>query len=254
MAASAGSDDQLVLPIIDAHVHLFPASELSSLRVGPPDGPFDSQRSVDEYRAAVGPPAASASSSLLGFVFVETDRVNDLDAVRADADDASLAAAAWAEPLNEIRWLRRIATGQPRPGEGHAPEDRRLCLGIVPWAPVACGADILARYLAEAERVAGEATWAKVKGFRFLLQDKPAGTMVSDDFVAALKLLGRRRFVFDVGVDHHRRGKKQLDETLEMVGRAHEGVPDHEKVTFVLGPCPASVLSCPFPCSIQPSG
>jgi len=83
------------------------------------------------------------------------------------------------------------------------------------------------------KEAAGEA-WPKVKGFRYLLQDKPHGTMLEQDFIDSLKLLGRRGFVFEVGVDQHRRGKKQLDEVVEMVDRAHDGVPEDEKVTFIL--------------------
>jgi L-rhamnono-1,4-lactonase len=103
----------------------------------------------------------------------------------------------------------------------------------VPWAPIICGAEILEKYIARVEEEAGEA-WPKIKGFRYLLQDKPHGTMLEDKFIEGLKYLGKRGFVFEVAIDQHRRGRKQLEETVEMIGRAHEGVPDEEKVTFII--------------------
>ena len=220
--ADQQQEQRLVFPIIDSHVHIFPESELESMNWYTPDGPLQGQHSLDEYRAA----AKTSSPSLLGFVYVETDRKNDLAA--AAAGDPS----GWAQPLEEIRWLRRVVTGQPRPGEGHGPDDAKLCLGIVPCAPVASGPAALDKYLALAEEAAGEA-WPKVKGFRFLVQDKPHGTMLQDDFIEGLKLLGRKGFVFEVGIDHHRRGKKQLEEALAMIERSHDGVPEDEQVTFI---------------------
>lgn len=201
-------------PILDAHIHLYPASELATLAWCTPENPLASQHSIAEYRAAT---AGRAS----GFVFLETDRRND-------------GSASWTDPLAEIAFLRRIVTDAPREGEGHGVGDGALCRGIVPWAPVDLGAAKVEEYLRRAEEVAGEETWARVKGFRYLLQDKKDGTAVSEEFVEGLKVLGRRGMVFDVGVDQHRRGKRQLDEAVEMVDRAHEGVEEGEKVVFIL--------------------
>ncbi|KAI1806071.1 hypothetical protein F4811DRAFT_512724 [Daldinia bambusicola] len=89
------------------------------------------------------------------------------------------------------------------------------------------------RYLELAEREAG-ASWPKVRGFRYLLQDKPHGTMLQDGFIESLKLLGRRGFVFDLGVDQHNRGRTQLEEVVEMIDRAHDGVPEDQRVTFII--------------------
>ncbi|PHH66932.1 hypothetical protein CDD81_5284 [Ophiocordyceps australis] len=210
------ADAHRQLPIIDAHIHLWPSAEASSLAWYSPSHPLLSQQSMTQYRAATAP-----APCLAGFVFVEADRKHKLD-----TED-------WTGPLDEVRWMRRLLVGQPRDGEGHTAADASLCLGLVPWAPVPCGPDVLQRYLHEAEQAAGEA-WPKVKGFRYLLQDKPAGTMLEKDFIDSLKLLGRKRFVFEVAVDQHRRGNKHLEEVVEMVGRAHQDVPEEEKVVFVL--------------------
>jgi L-rhamnono-1,4-lactonase len=130
--------------------------------------------------------------------------------------------------------MRRLATGQPREGEGHSAEDAKLCLGFVPWAPVVLGPEKLEEYLEKAEKEAGEETWRLVKGFRYLLQDKENGTALGEGFIQGLKVLGRRGFVFDVGVDQHRRGRVQLEEVVEMIDRAHDGVEEGEKVVFIL--------------------
>lgn len=207
-------------PTIDSHVHLFPSSELPNLAWQNADHPLYSQQSLTEFHAATGSPTS--------FVLIEADRKN------ADSKD-------WTHPLQEIEWARRIVEGKPRPNEGHAPEDAQLCVGIIPWAPVVLGPEQLEKYLAEAETKAGPQTWAKVKGFRYLLQDKPNGTALGDDFIEGLKVLGKRGYVFDLGIDQHRRGRVQLEEAVEMIDRAHEGVEEDEKVVFILSKsCPHS--------------
>ncbi|KAL2076083.1 hypothetical protein VTL71DRAFT_1026 [Oculimacula yallundae] len=208
-------------PIIDSHIHLFPASELDTLAWTSPSNPLHKQHSLSEYKAAT-----SSSTSLEGFIFLETDRKHDL---ALGAQDGS----GWEMPLMEVDWLKRIALGTPREGEGHTEEDAKLCLGIVPWAPVPSGGEVLERYVGQVEKVAGGA-WGKIKGFRYLVQSKPKGTMLTDEFVDGLKWLGRKGFVFDVGVDQHSGGKWQLEEAVEMIEKAHEGVPEDEKVTFII--------------------
>ncbi|PTB68096.1 hypothetical protein BBK36DRAFT_1167373 [Trichoderma citrinoviride] len=224
---SSSQEDRLLLPVIDAHIHIYPESEVPNLAWCTPDHPLSGQFSLDQFKRA-----ARSAPSLLGFVFVETDRKHDLDAIVSGTDDAAREAG-WDGPLREVRWLKRVALGEPLPGEGHSPEDKALCLAIVPWAPLPAGADVLDKYLARVREEAGEA-WPKIKGFRYLLQDKPHGTMLEDKFIEGLKYLGKRGFSFEVGIDQHRRGRKQLEETVEMIGRAHEGVPDDEKVVFII--------------------
>ncbi|KAH7325993.1 hypothetical protein B0I35DRAFT_474699 [Stachybotrys elegans] len=213
----ADSDNQLILPIIDSHVHIWPSSATDSHTWMTPDNPLRSAHSVEQYREAT-----KTAPSLLGFLFVEVDRKHDSE-------------TAWDPQLDELAFVSRVATGQPRDAaaDGHTPEDAALCLGMIPWAPLPLGVEAMEKYLDRVKEVAGDA-WPKIKGFRYLLQDKPDGTGTKDDFIEGLKLLGRRGFVFDVCIDNHRRGKKQLEDVLAMMQRAHEGVPDEEKVTFVI--------------------
>jgi L-rhamnono-1,4-lactonase len=205
------------IPIIDSHIHLFPSSELPTLAWNAtPSHPLNAQHSTAEFRTATGSPA-----NLAGFILIEADRKND-------------AAKDWTAPLQEVAWMRRLATGQAGADEGHAAADASLCLGFVPWAPMTLGAEELAKYLERAEEAAGAETWAKVKGFRYLLQDKPNGEALGEGFIESLKVLGRKGYVFDVGVDQHRRGRVQLEEVVEMIDRAHDGVEEEEKVVFIL--------------------
>lgn len=67
-----------------------------------------------------------------------------------------------------------------------------------------------------------------------MVQDKPDGTMLRDKFVEGVKWLGREGFAFDLGVDSHRRGEKQMMEAVELIGRVHEGVLAKDKTVFVL--------------------
>lgn len=219
------------VPILDSHIHLFPSSELHTLAWNSPSHPLWRQHAPADYRAATD----SSSDLLSGYVFLETDR-------RVDQSDPS-PAGGWALALAEVSWLARIASGRPRDGEGHEAGaqgvDARMCLGIVPWAPVPAGAEALGRYVDAARGVCEEVggvggVWGRVKGFRYLLQDKPDGTMLEEGFVEGVRFLGREGFSFDVGIDLHRRGRSQLEECVELVERAHEGVGDKEKVVFIL--------------------
>lgn len=209
------------IPIIDSHIHLFPASETISLAWYTNDHPLAGQHSVDQYREAT-----TSEPSLAGFIFVETDRKNDLKSGELDG-------SGWSEPLNELAWIKRIALGQPRPDEGHATEDKDLCLGIVLWAPLPSTADAMKLYILRVEEAAGMA-WSNVKGFRYLLQDKPDGTMLQDTFIENTKLLGRRGFTFDVCIDLHRRGQQQMKDLLAFAKLTRDNVPENEKVVLVL--------------------
>lgn len=133
----------------------------------------------------------------------------------------------------EVDWLKRIALGTPKEGEGHTEEDKKLCLAIIPWAPLPSGEEGMVKYVKEVAKRSGDA-FKKVKGFRYLVQDKPKGVMLEDKFIESLKWMGRKGFVFDLGVDQHSGGKWQLEEAIEMVNKAHEGVDASDRVTIVI--------------------
>jgi L-rhamnono-1,4-lactonase len=223
MAQELGSeevDGQYPL-IIDSHIHLYPDSEINTLAWCEPSTPLHKQHSLDEFKAATGSPP-----SLEGFIFLETDRKHDL---KSGEEDGS----GWQMPLMEVEWLKRIALGTPKDGEGHSEEDKKLCLAIIPWAPLPSGEKVLERYVTEVQKHAGE-SFAKIRGYRYLVQDKPKETMLTPGFIEGLKWLGKKGLVFDLGVDQHSGGNWQLDEACEMIEKAHDGVEEKEKVTFII--------------------
>ncbi|CAG7994463.1 unnamed protein product [Penicillium salamii] len=189
--------------IIDSHIHLFPASHLNTLSWHSPSNPLGAQHSVNEYRQA-------NNSQVRGFIFLETDRIS------------SLTPPNWTHALDEVSFLARIAQGTPVPGEGHNPQDKDLCLGIIPWAPVPSGTDELARYLDLVRERSGQ-SWGAVRGVRYLVQDKAAGTMLEEGFLEALRYLGKQGLTFDLGVDARSGGLGQLREAVRMMERVNEG-------------------------------
>lgn len=201
--------------LIDSHIHLYPSSEQEQLAwLTGPNHPLYGQHSVDDYLSV------TERSHVRGFVFVETDRKHDLET------------STFSSPLQEISWLARIAQGLPRQGEGHAPSDAELVLGLVPWAPLPLGAEKLAAYVEDAKRAAGF-TASQIVGFRYLIQDKPLGTCVQTEFVESLKWLGRNGYTFDIGIDMTSESKQGRD-CIAMMRAAHEGVGQEEKVVFVV--------------------
>lgn len=219
-------------PIIDSHIHLFPASHLPTLAWYEHNSPLGSQHSVDEYRAATAsiPSTSTTTNSkyLRGFIFLETDRISSV--IEEEFPNKS----GWQHALDEVSLLTRIALGEPIPGEGHRPVDRELCLGIVPWAPVPGGPAVLSAYMSKVkERTRVEEAWRKICGVRYLVQDKPAGVMLEPGFVDSLRWLGREGLTFDLGVDARQGGLGQLREAVEMMGRVYHGVEGNE-VTIVI--------------------
>ncbi|KAL1836273.1 hypothetical protein VTJ49DRAFT_5372 [Mycothermus thermophilus] len=127
-------------------------------------------------------------------------------------------------PLRELASMSQVTT-TPAP----------KVLALIPNAPLPSDPAKLEEYLAQAEQEAGAEAWKRVRGFRYLLRggDKAVrGAALEEGVVEGLKVLGRRGFVVEVALE--RGGRAQLEEVVEMVGRAHEGVGEGEEVVFVL--------------------
>lgn len=217
--------------IVDSHIHLYPESHLPTLAWHKPGNSIGGQYSIDQYRlAARAVPIGAGKSdrepySLRGFVYLEVDRKSSVDESNGG----------WKHVLEEVSFLARIINGEPVAGEGHKPEDSELCLGVVPWAPVPAGQETMQRYMALVrEHMGTEKAWRKVRGVRYLLQDKQAGTGLRDGFVESLRWLGREKLVFDLGVDARQGGLHQLREAVELCRRVYDGVKDDEKVVIVI--------------------
>ncbi|KAL9115736.1 MAG: hypothetical protein Q9227_000104 [Pyrenula ochraceoflavens] len=225
--------------IIDSHIHLYAASHLPTLSWAPSlpsTHVLNRQNSITQYRAAISSPSFHPPpSSLRGFIFLETDRLSH---------PTSTDPSTWTHPLAEISFLFRIATGQPLApppsfsssttttttprsaededeDEGFIPADAPLLLAIIPWAPLAAGPTALSHYISLARsppHCPSEPLFRNyVKGFRYLLQDKPAGTLSSPAFVDSLRWMAREGYVFDLGVDARQGGVGQVREVCEVL-------------------------------------
>lgn len=174
-------------------------------------GPLTRQFSIEDYVSA-----SKSDPALSGFVYVETDR--RLDAFNAHDENFD-----WAnETFEEVKWLRRIVEGKPDEGEGFEKEHGNMMKGAVIWAPVHQGVDVFRRYVALARQIAGEETWKRVKGFRFLLQgildqQEFKKLVLSEDFADVLEEMGSMGLSFDVGVDTHRGGPWQLEMATDAI-------------------------------------
>jgi L-rhamnono-1,4-lactonase len=190
------------------------------------------QYSINEYDTAIAP--EHTQNSVIGFVYVETDRFIPKDQER----DVAIWAA---EPLKEIAFLRRIVEGCPDGPEGFNADNAAILKGIVAWAPLDRPLDEFLRYMASAKEVAGDKTWSMITGFRFLVQgirDEEDFQRLVDpsdsSFVALLKFLGSRHLSFDIGVDQRQGGVWQLERFAKTIELAHQGVHSREKTVFIL--------------------
>jgi len=202
--------DPASLPIIDSHIHLYGGEHIQTLNWTSglsSEHPLNRPNSVPEYRAAT-----AKQPNLKGFVFLETDRISGLQ----ETD--------WQYALDEVDFLSTIARGQTHAGEGSLTDGQRLVLGIVPWAPVPAGPSVLVDYVGRVRsRFDSPGRATLVKGFRYLVQDKPPGTMLKPDFIAALQWLGQHHLTFDLGVDARSGGMHQLREACQMMEQVFEG-------------------------------
>lgn len=210
------------MEIVDSHIHLYPGAEVESLAWCTEGHPLQGQHSVEEYLEATKDLRTVSPHKMRGFIFIETDRKSHLETE-----------AGWDEPLRELDWIRRVVDGRPRSGEGHTSQHAQMCLGVVLWAPLPSGADALQRYMNRVQDRAGNML-PLVKGFRYLVQDKPPGTMLTGTFIESLRWMGRSGFAFDLGVDARSGGIWQLKEAIEMIETAHDGLPNDQKVRIVI--------------------
>jgi L-rhamnono-1,4-lactonase len=225
----------MIPSILDAHIHLWPenAANASSHSWMTPNSHLAKQYSPEDYLKATAPRAQDLDVE--GFIYVETDRIVGND---YEHDDEHCTVA---EPLNEIAYLRRLNSGTPDGNEGFDASHAEMLKGIVAWAPFDRPLHSFLRYLSRAKEVAGEQTWDKVKGFRFLLQgikDEDAFRKLIDptssSFVLLLKFLGSRNLSFDVGVDQRQGGVWQLEHFAKTIEQTHENVQTRDKTVFIL--------------------
>jgi L-rhamnono-1,4-lactonase len=223
--------------ILDSHIHLWPQSAANAkshswMQLGEQ---LTKQYSIQDYLSASSSNTSTSTSGshVRGFVYVETDRTVQ----SSESQDVQI----WAEePLREIAFLRRIVEGTPEEGEGFDASHSHLLKGIVAWAPLDRGITGFQQYLSAAREIAGEETWKRIRGCRYLVQGIKDRMMFDNlvkgnEFIDLLRLLGEEGWSFDVGVDQHSGGIWQLFNFGDTIIRAHEGVETKDKTVFILG-------------------
>ena len=265
MTAEADGAPPPLLQVLDSHIHLWPSSHLSPTHHGwmTPGHQLARRHGLTDYAAAVCASSPTVQQQqnqrqphLLGVVYVETDRYlpsvwprskssneDNIQAPGAVIDSGSNGITRqrsrtlledWAKgPLDELRFLRRIVEGNADADVdgGSSDRDGPPLLALVVWAPLHLNPDLIKLYLEIAEEVAGEKTWARIAGFRYLIQgirqeEEMKNLVESPDWLDNLRSLsqgrGGRGWSFDVGVDVRSGGVWQVEVAADMVGKVRE--------------------------------
>ncbi|KAF2649360.1 hypothetical protein K491DRAFT_610975 [Lophiostoma macrostomum CBS 122681] len=245
------------LKLLDSHIHLWPETSTSSKNHAwmSPGHLLATRHGILDYNNGT----LGSSTQPSGFVYVETDRYLPSDTPDIDQntvtkiakdnqikDRARQKLQEWAhEPLEELRFLRRIIEGTPQDGDGCDSGQGEKMAGCVIWAPFHLPTELFDLYLHIAEHVSGPQLWQKVVGFRYLLQGIREEENLRDLLESRswldniLRLRGGRNGkgrAFDIGVDAHSGGIWQLEAAADMVDRirALEGDGHSGRVKFVL--------------------
>ncbi|KAH7394429.1 hypothetical protein BKA66DRAFT_300402 [Pyrenochaeta sp. MPI-SDFR-AT-0127] len=245
--------------ILDSHIHLWPSTATtSSNHAWMTEGHQLARRhGIADYKAVANPKPS-------GFVYVETDRYLPSTSPEIDAGDSEESRkrklAEWAkEPLEEVKFLRRIVEDKSQEGDGFESGDGDLFKGAVIWAPFHLPPTLFSDYLNLAEQTSGPALWQRVAGFRYLLQGKGEGEVKrlveSEDWLNNIVPLRNGRdgkgWVFDVGIDTHRDGVEQAEHVGAMINevrKREEASSQHGHVRFVLNHlCKAPLSTTPSP-------
>lgn len=189
--------------IIDSHVHLFAKQNFKLLKFDE-DHPLHSDFRLDEYLKY----SENQKFQIDGLVFIETDPIADLSKGLEGCE----------YPIQEYLYVTRNVTGKLLPGEGESSELKKSFIkAIVPWAPIPLGKHLLSNYVKMLKNRSLADEFSLVKGFRYLVQDKPPNTMTQENFVQSLKWLDDNNFVFDWGIDLRCGGLWQFEETIEVL-------------------------------------
>ncbi|ODQ49649.1 hypothetical protein SAICODRAFT_43665, partial [Saitoella complicata NRRL Y-17804] len=219
------------IPLLDGHVHLYPQSHVDA-GVFPwqnhESAKINVQHSFTEYAADASTRTSESKSDPevkydhRGLIFVEVGRQNG----EQSGYDQGVSEFAY---LCEA--LRNAESGKA--GEGYEPSDAKLLRGIMALAPAPHGSSAMEEHTIKLESVP-HFDPAYLKGFRYNLQDEPAGAALSKGFIDAMKWMGSKGLRFEINVNTHGAGIWQLQEAREMIIRAHEGVEDAKKTRFII--------------------
>ncbi|KAF2182536.1 hypothetical protein K469DRAFT_690664 [Zopfia rhizophila CBS 207.26] len=245
--------------LLDTHIHLWPGTSVSPTNHGwmTPGHQLAKCHGISDYMSTTQRTSLVQPS---GFVYVETDRYlpspapsissQEVEAIKTQNEGVEGKARKkleqWAhEPLEELKFLRRVVEGTPSEGDGFKVGDGEKMKGCVIWAPFHLPAPLFDLYLSIVEEVAGKKMWERVVGFRYLLQGikeeaEMRKVVKSPDWLANLLALrkgrGGKGWTFDIGIDAHSGGVWQVEVAADMVEkiRKEEGDGRDGRVKFIL--------------------
>ncbi|KAI5813047.1 hypothetical protein BZA77DRAFT_129354 [Pyronema omphalodes] len=185
---------------IDSHIHLYSQSDNESLAWMTPSNPLAGTFDPARYSSC------SSSSNLTGYIFVETDRSYP-SPISATADGLK-------NPLNEISMALEIFTSS-----------NSKLLGMVPFAPLPLGSAGMQSWWDLALKLGDSPAKVEkmIRGVRYLVQDKPRGTLSCPGFVEGITWTLGKGMVFELGVDTRSTGLWQLEEAVQVMRDVLDG-------------------------------
>ncbi|CCH45526.1 hypothetical protein BN7_5108 [Wickerhamomyces ciferrii] len=201
--------------VIDSHVHLYSKSYSQDGRL-----PLVSQSSqlndefrLDEYKKVI---SESSKHKVEGLIFIEI------------CVDSGLSYEGWKYPIEEYLYVERIILGIPKIGEGSDLSGKDFIKGIVPWAPIPQGVTKLKEYIQKLKTQSLDPkTFERVKGFRYLFDGLPPGSILEQNYIDSINWLAQNGFVYDLGLNIRQDGNRQLKEVIELLQKT-------ENVTYIL--------------------
>ncbi|KAI0461279.1 hypothetical protein LJB42_000945 [Komagataella kurtzmanii] len=176
------------MKVIDSHVHLYTKENALDLSWMTPESPLCGDHQVVQYAETV----KNSAYKVEGLVFIEVD-------VKYSTD--------WRYAVKEYGYVV---------DQFQSAKEFKV-FGLIPWAPLNEGVGSLTQFVEKLKVCKGEFAFQKYcKGFRYLVQDKPSGTMIKRPFIESLNWLSDNGFVFDLGIDLRCGGLWQFEEAIEM--------------------------------------
>lgn len=181
--------------IVDSHIHLFAENGSYSLRWMEPGHKLQSDHTEKEYLE--NDEHLSPDFRLEGYVVIEAD---------AETRDRA-GPEGWKPSIEECKFFFEHESNRP---------DSRM-LGAMPWAPMVDGKEAVNEYHTQLMNSMGPKSAKLIKGYRYLVQDKPDGQLLLPHFIESFQWLADNDLAFDMGIDAHLRGFKQFEELEQLL-------------------------------------
>lgn len=174
--------------IVDSHIHLIDDSLKHIWRREQPDVLAGNHR-LQEYTSST-----DSRYTVNGIIWIEALCSHTLDNGMEGMRNA----------IEECKYVLRYNEGE-KPGYVKA---------MIPLIPLPWGTRITDYVEVLKEELGNQ--YSLVKGYRYLFQDKPPGTMLDPKVIEGLKWLDANGYVFDYGIDIHNGGIWQFEESVEL--------------------------------------